>query len=232
MTIIFSILIILFFLIIIWILLRYDRNFNYDNYVNLYFGLPGSGKSTFLTRDIVKLSSKGVNCFVANLDLIPLPHVYKITKSDIGKYKFPPGSHIFFDEASLNGFDNRDFSKNFKNNNNLPYIKYIRHYRNYITFSNQGYEEFDKKIRNLTNKIWYVRGNKFFTFAILISKKITIDKESQQIIDGYAKPSIFQMIFNTRVCRILSTRKYRKYYDSFCPAPGLESIPFYPLSDV
>lgn len=209
--------------------MRYDRNLDYDSFVNLYFGLPGSGKSTFLTRDIVVKSKKGIPCFVANLDLVPMDNVYKITKVDIGKYKFPPGSHIYFDEASLNGFDNRDYSKNFKNNNTLPYIKYIRHYRNQITFSNQGYEEFDKKIRNLTNAIWYVRGNRFFSYAVKIRKVITIDKESQQIIDGYAMPSIFQMLFSTRCIRIVSTRKYRKYYDSYCSAPGLEQISFYPF---
>lgn len=229
MLFIFFILIIFILLFIIWIRLRYDRKkIDYDTYVNLYFGLPGSGKSTFLTRDIVKASQSGHKCYVANLDLIELPNVYKITKDDIGKYKFPPGSRIFFDEASLNGYDNRDFSKNFKGNNSLPYIKYIRHYRNRITFSNQGYEEFDKKLRNLTNKLWYVRGNRFFTYAILISKTITIDKDTKQIIDGYTKPSIFQMLFSTKVVRILSTRKYRKFYDSYCPAPGLERISTYP----
>lgn len=228
MTFIYILFLLFIFFIILWIVLRYDRNKDYDTYVNLYFGLPGSGKSTFLTRDIVKSAASGHKCFVANLDLVSIPNVYKITKNDIGSYKFPPGSRIFFDEASLNGYDNRDFSKNFKGNNSLPYIKYIRHYRNQITFSNQGYEEFDKKLRNLTNKLWYVRGNRFFTYAILISKTITIDKETKQIIDGYAKPSIFQMLFSTRVVRILSTRKYRKFYDSYCPAPGLENIPNYP----
>lgn len=228
MALIFILFFIFVFLIFFWIIFRYDRNKDYDTYVNLYFGLPGSGKSTFLTRDIVKSSAAGHQCYVANLDLIPLPNVHKISKDDIGKYKFPSGSRIFFDEASLNGYDNRDFSKNFKGNNSLPYIKYIRHYRNRITFSNQGYEEFDKKLRNLTNKLWYVRGNKLFTYAVLISKTITIDKETKQIIDGYTKPSIFQMLFSTKVVRILSTRKYRKYYDSFCPAPGLEKIPDFP----
>lgn len=230
MILFFSIFSLLIFLLLFWFLLRYDRKKDYDTYVNLYFGLPGSGKSTFLTRDIVKSSAAGHQCYVANLDLIALPNVHKISKSDIGTYIFPPGSRIYFDEASLNGFDNRDHSKNFKGNNSLPYIKYIRHYRNQITFSNQGYEEFDKKIRNLTNKLWYVRGNRLFTFAVLISKTITIDKETKQIIDGYTKPSIFQMIFSTKVVRILSTRKYRKYYDSFCPAPGLEKIPNFPAN--
>lgn len=229
MIVIFSIICFLIALFALWILLRYDRNLDYDSYVNLYFGLPGSGKSTFLTRDIVVKSKKGIPCFVANLDLIPMDNVYKITKLDIGRYKFPPGSHIYFDEASLNGFDNRDYAKNFKNNNCLPYIKYIRHYRNKITFSNQGYDEFDIKIRNLTNAIWYVRGNTFFSYAVRLRKLIDIDDDSKQIISGYSFPTIKSMLFSTRCVRIVSTRKYRKYYDSFCPAPGLENIPMFPL---
>ena len=104
---------------------------------SLYFGSPGCGKTTFLTRLAVKSLKKNrvFTNYKVNCDGIA-----KFEKVNIGKDAFPEYSLLIFDEGSLNGFDNRDFKTNFKNNNSLEYFKLLRHYKNSVVFGNQGFD--------------------------------------------------------------------------------------------
>lgn len=211
MIIIFTIVFFIFLLFGLWFFLRLDRRPRFTDSVNLYFGSPGCGKTTFLVSDSFKYKKMGYDVYTN----IFLNHTKYFDKSYLGKYEFPPKSILLFDEGSLNGFDNRDFKANFKDSNVLVYLKMIRHYKNKIVFYNQGYDELDKKIRTLCLRNWYVKKIGPFSMATKIDKKVEIDKETHDIKDGYYKPSIFSIIFNRSCVRIIFRPWYYKYFDSY-----------------
>ena len=180
---------------------------------SLYFGSPGCGKTTFLTRLALK-RSKRFYTFV-NFPVKNMPNsIYKFDKSVFDSQQFPEGSLILFDEGSLNGYDNRNFKKNFSDGS-LEYFKLLRHYRNQIVFSNQGWDELDRKIRILTNDLWYVRKIGPFSIARRVRQFTTVDEATQQIIDGYEFIGGIRFILDPRYCQIIYRPLYYKYFDSY-----------------
>lgn len=205
--------------VLFWFLVRMRPRVKKHGVFNLYFGSPGSGKTTFLTSDCMAYHKIGFPVY----SNYALPFAFKFTKDDIGTYQFPPDSVLLFDEGSLNGFDNREYSKNFKDSNKLSYLKLLRHYRNRMIFSNQGFDELDKKIRTLTVCYWLVRKVGPFAFATRIFKRVIVDDITHQIIDGYFFPRTLSLLFRPSVTRIVRIRKYTDYFDSF-EAPQLPLI--------
>lgn len=186
----------------------------------LYFGSPGCGKTTFLTRMAIKFRKK-YNLFT-NFD-VNSDDIYSFEKKDIGERSFPEYSLCLFDEGSLNGFDNRDFKTNFKDNNALEYFKLLRHYKNSMVFGNQGFDELDKKIRTLTNEFWIVKKFWRFSYAIRVFKYTDVDTLTHQIIDGYKFPSGLKILLFPKYCQIIYRPRWYKYFDSF-ERPELEEI--------
>lgn len=102
-----------------------------------YFGLPGSGKSTYgaslifngLNRRFFGLLKPKYDIAYTNMDLT-FPdhmHVIRVSGDDFGRYAIcGPRAIIVFDEASQ-AFDNRDF-KNF-GKDKVKYFNEIRHHR-------------------------------------------------------------------------------------------------------
>lgn len=219
MALVFVLLFIFFIFLVVWVLLRLFR-VPYPSTFALYFGSPGCGKTTFLTRLAVKKVKK-YHVFT-NFD-IDYPEIYSFEKSDIGTYAFPDCSLLLFDEGSLNGFDNRDFKTNFKDNNSLEYFKLLRHYRNSIVFGNQGFDELDKKIRTLTNEFWIVKKFWKFSYAIRVFKYTDVDPDTKQIIDGYRFPSGLKLLFFPRYVQIIYRPMWYKYFDSY-ERPALDEI--------
>ncbi len=211
MIILVSIFLFLLFLFFLWFILRLDRRPKLVDCVNLYFGSPRCGKTTFLVADSFKYKKMGYDVYTN----IPLSHTKYFDKSYLGRYEFPANSMLLFDEGSLNGFDSRDYKSNFKEQNMLVYLKMIGHYKNKIIFYNQGFDELDKKIRTLCMRIWYVKKIGCFSFATLINKKVEIDKDTHDIRDGYYKPSVFSLIFFPGCLRIIFRPRYYKYFDSY-----------------
>lgn len=206
-----AILIFIFWILAIcWVLLRIFYIPKPSTF-SLYFGSPGCGKTTFLTRLALKRKDKfNVFCNFAN----NISNTYKFDKKSFSKFKFPEGSLILFDEGSLNGFDNRDYKKNF-DSNTLEYMKLARHFKNQIVFSNQGWDELDKKIRILTNDLWFVRKIGSFSIARRVVAKTQVDELTHQIIDGYEFVSGLKFLLLPKYCQIIYRPRYYKYFDSF-----------------
>lgn len=219
MIIIFVLFIFFIIFVISWVLLRLFR-VPYPQTFALYFGSPGCGKTTFLTRLAVKKRDK-YHVFT-NFD-VSESGVYRFEKADIGSRAFPEYSLLLFDEGSLNGFDNRDFKTNFKDNNALEYFKLLRHYKNSIVFGNQGFDELDKKIRTLTNEFWIVKKFWKFSYAIRVFKYTDIDPNTKQIIDGYRFPPGLKLLLFPKYCQIIYRPSWYKYFDSF-ERPALDEI--------
>lgn len=178
----------------------------------LYFGGPGSGKTMFLTRLAAKYNRD--HKIFSNY-MIKLPGVYKLSKKDFGIIEFPPGSILLFDEASLNGYDNRDFKDNFKDNNAMEFVKLIRHFKCVCVWSNQGWDELDKKIRILSSALYLVKKLPLVSIAIRIYVQPSVNKEDHTITDNYRYANLFRLIFDPKCVQLVLRSKYGGLYNSW-----------------
>lgn len=195
----------------VWVLIRLFYIPEPQPFV-LYFGPPRCGKTTFLTRLAVK---KLGSCDVFSNYEITHPGIYSYEKKDLGRYAFPDYSLLLFDEGSLNGFDNRDYKTNFNDPALLEYFKLIGHHRNTMVFSNQGFDELDKKIRTLTTEFWLVKKFWRFSYAIRLVKFTDVDKISSQVIDGYVMPSGRQLLFSPKYFQIIYRPPWCALFNSY-----------------
>ena len=217
--------IIMFF--VLWFVIRLlPKKKFYRKSINLYFGPPGCGKTTFIAQDNDYINRK-MQCTV--FTNISLPFSYKIDKSYFGVYKLPSDAVILFDEASLNGYDNRDYKVNFaKAPQQLSYFKLIRHYKNRIVFTNQGHDELDLKIRTLTEYVWIVKSVGSFSVATRLKKDSVVDKDTHEIVEGYFMPNLLAILINPYVTRIVYRKKYYEDFDSFALPEELPPVPMEP----
>ena len=180
--------------------------------ISCFFGVPGCGKSTLLVYFYRKLRKKYDNVYTINLEIKGVP---QISFSDLGKYKFS-NSLILIDEITMEA-DNRDF-KNFDVNIRNFFILH-RHLHTDIIYATQNYENVDKKIRDLTNDLWYMKKSvvpffKEFTYCRRIWRNITIDLNNSSLTLGYRFCTFIEGLFSSNF-KFIFRRKYYKYFDSF-----------------
>lgn len=182
----------------------------------LFWGLPGSGKTLFLTKTAKDNHESwyiGVNEEYEHLKLKDF--VYG--RSDMAKYSFPH-SALFFDEASLNGFDNRDFKTNFKVPGMLETFKKHRQMDLPIVFSNQGFEECDIKIRqSLANKTYFVENMGLWCRASLMIRDVTISEIDGQPQEGYRFPTVLERLFDPSMVLYAIPEYFGRYYSTKNP---------------
>ena len=148
--------------------------------VSIYFGVPGSGKTTFAAwltkRDLRRGGKVWSN--------VPITGAYKLDPAaDIGKWMIEDG-RVIIDEAGIE-YNNRDF-KDFSDKS-LYFFKYHRHYRLAIDLFSQGWNDADKKIRDLAQRLYVVKKSliPFFVYRRRIAKKVGINEYTKEIIDEY-----------------------------------------------
>lgn len=148
--------------------------------INIYFGVPGSGKTTYAAWLAKKYLKRGRKVYTN----VPIEGCYLITVQDFEKYHLEPNSLVIFDEAGID-FNNRDFKK-FSPELNYRF-KYHRHYKLDIVILSQSYNDMDKKIRLLARNLYVVKKSLIPYFIVVkrIGKKIGIDELSHDIIDQY-----------------------------------------------
>lgn len=182
----------------------------------LFWGLPGGGKTLFLTKT-AKDSRKewyiGVNPEYTHLKIKDFDY----TRDDLGKYTFP-GAACFFDEASLNGFDNREFKTNFKAPGLLETFKKHRQMDMPIVMSNQGFEECDIKIRqSLANKTYFCENLGLFCRASLMIRDVTISEIDGQPQEGYRFPTFMERLMDPSMQIYAVPWFYGRYYSTKSP---------------
>lgn len=195
--------------------------------VSLYFGLPGCGKTTMMTALALKaVKEKKYENIYCNVH-IAVPGVTYIDNECIGMYDLHDAL-ILIDEATLFA-DSRDF-KNF-GKDKITYFLEHRHFNVDIILFTQQWDGVDKKIRVITDRVYYVyKGKilgKWFTRCYRIPYGIIIPdskKDSSQklgeIVQGYAKPPTLVRVFSPWLYR----PRYYKYFDSW-ERPQLPSLP-------
>lgn len=186
--------------------------------VSLYFGLPGCGKTTLLTAHAIKaVKDKRYKNVYSNVYL-SVPGVTYIDNDCIGRYNLS-NAKILIDEATLFA-DSRAYKEFSKDK--LSYFLEHRHYNVDIELFTQQWDGVDRKIRVITDRVYYVFKTHilglWFTEYYRIPYGIIIPDPKKdgseklgEIVQGYCKPSFFVRLFSHKIFRPM----YYKYFDSW-----------------
>lgn len=148
--------------------------------IKIYFGVPGSGKTTNAARIVLQNLRKGIVTY----SNVPIKGAIIYDPSQIGQVDISDGDMIV-DEAGIH-YNSRLYKSMPKSQ--IEWFKLSRHYgiRNIHIFS-QSYEDMDVTLRRLADQIFVVKRTLIpFVFCCRrIMVKVGIDKESHQIQDQY-----------------------------------------------
>lgn len=205
--------------------------------VQLYFGLPGAGKTTLLAYEALKaIRSKRYKNVYSNVRLSIFGVTY-IDNQCIGKYDLRD-CLILIDEATLFA-DNRAYKEFGKDK--IQYFLEHRHYNADIILFTQQWDGVDRKIRVITDRVYYVYKGRilghWFTRCYRIPYGIIIPDPKKNpgeklgdIVQGYCKPNFLIRLFSPWLYR----PRFYKYFDSWeCPPlPELPSDVYVPYYEV
>ena len=196
------------------------------------FGLPGSGKSSLVAYMAISeqnkiFRGKSVYKRIYSNVKVEYPGIIYMTFSDMLTYDLGWNSLCLIDEATLE-FDNRDYKS-------FDYAKkdfFLQHRRRKIDIwlFLQQWDALDRKIRCITDEVYYIHKGAFFKsisymnkipYGIMIPSKKDSDSEKYgEIIQGYHRGGFFSRMFCKRFYRPL----VYGYYDSFMHDSGKEGI--------
>lgn len=173
--------------------------YNFKPTIRIWFGIPGSGKTSMaalLTRASIKL---GYNV----LSNVEITGAYKLNASDLGVYDMSfggDGAHVILDEASLE-FDNRNH-KEFAKTEKGTYFALHRHMNNRVDVFSQGYD-IDKRIRDRASSsgLFHLRRSIIPGFVSYrkIDKVLFISKEDRQMVDGFKFRGLPRFVYSRSV---------------------------------
>lgn len=188
---------------------------------NVYFGLPGSGKTTHATKlaiDEQRKIEKGTSQYshVMTNFKVNYPGI-EIFDISYMKEHICPDSLIIIDEATLSGLDCRNY-KSF-DQAIQAFVMLVRHQNASLRWYSQGWSTLDLRIRQITDEVYYIhKGSirRWITYINKIGYFIDIpekseEREDYQIKEGYYKQSRIPRMFSKRFRR----KKYYKYFDSW-----------------
>lgn len=193
--------VVLFLFLYRWLLPRPPKQI-----LNVYFGVPGSGKTTFaayLAKQSMKqsriitwaqqhpgnfsdrlLSSRFFKRRQPVWSNVPITGTYALDPSkDIGHHMMV-GGKVIIDEAGIE-YNNRNF-KSF-GVDAIYWYKYHRHYQCSVDVFSQSYEDMDITLRRLAQNYFVVKKSLLPKFIVCkkIRRKVGIDENTHQIIDHY-----------------------------------------------
>ena len=161
------------------------------------FGLPRSGKTTYLAKIAKKYMKKGVKVFTN----FPLHGAYELDFSDLGHYDFSD-SVILIDEISL-VCDSRDW-KQF--NSDLRYFFTNHgHYNITIYYCSQWFLDTDVKIRRMTEQLYYIK-----SWILGFSLRFDVVRDIRTTDSGDIADS-----YTFKHGRLFFRPPYYKYFNSF-----------------
>lgn len=187
------------------------------NHLSIFFGIPGSGKTTFASYFAQKYLKKGFTVY----SNVPICGCRKFDPvEDLGVVQLD-NCLIIIDEAAL-CFNARDFAKFPKSA--IEFFKLHRHYKAEVILFSQSYIDVDATIRRVCFQ-WYIvrKGILPNTIqAVPIRRRIGINEQSQEPADIYSfYPLLLRPLYN----RTIYAPKYWKYFDSW-EAPELRKKKF------
>ena len=194
--------------------------------IALYFGLPGAGKTTILAQKAYDAVKKGKYDHVYTNVKLNMPGVTYIDNDCIGQFQLE-NCLLLIDEATLFA-DSRAY-KSF-DKDKLQYFLMHRHYHVDIILFTQQWDGVDRKIRVITDRVYYIYKTWLtgpwiskcyrIPYGIIIPDPKKGGEKLGEIIQGYARPPWFVRLFAMRVYR----PRYYKYFDSWEAKP-LKELP-------
>lgn len=201
--------------------------------ISCYFGVPGCGKTTLLTKIAIKELKNKYNPFRKKFSYdyiytinFSCPGCIEISYDDLANFKFF-NSLILIDEITLNA-DNRNF-KQFSHEHKEFFLLH-RHLGLDIVYATQNFENVDKKIRDITQDLWYMSKSvvplfKHFTTAKRIYRCVNINEHTSDLTLGYRFCNLIESFFVSNF-KIVFRPFYYKYFNSYDEL-SLSSRPFY-----
>ena len=175
--------------------------------VSIYFGVPGSGKTTYAAY----LARHDLRRGVPVWSNVPITGCYQLDpNADIGNFMIA-GGRVIIDEAGIE-YNNREF-KDFSKKS-LYFYKYHRHYQLAVDVFSQGFDDMDKKIRTLAQKLYVVKKGllPWFIHRRQIKKRVGINDLSKDIIDEYYfVPWSTKIIFSPPLWKMFNTISREEY---------------------
>ncbi len=186
--------------------------------IRIFFGSPGCGKTTLACKFLKKYQKQYDHCYGAFAHQVPGAAVCSLDK--LGEWTFPEHSYVNDDEAGID-FNSRQTLKLPKSM--IQYLKLHRHYKVDMDFFSQAWDDIDVVLRRLTVQYWYMYRIGPWTLCRRVYKRVMIDKEKHEIIDGYFFPNFLwilawplQLLGITDQRYMLTFRPfYYKYFDSW-----------------
>ncbi len=148
--------------------------------ITVYFGVPGSGKTTLAALQVRK-ALKNKETVFSN---VPIIGTYKYNPAEDLGDKQIEDCLMILDEASIE-FNNRNY-KSFPKPA-IEFFKLHRHYGVAINVFSQSYEDMDVTIRRLATRFVIVRKsvNPGFIATREAKKVLFIEEDQKQFVDGY-----------------------------------------------
>lgn len=186
--------------------------------VSRYFGLPGCGKTTVLTMLAKKAIASGNYKHVyTNVQNLSVHGVTYVPFEYFGNKEFRD-CLLLVDEAMVECGD-RDY-KNFGKEKIQAFVMHRHKYSDIVLFSQEP-DGIDKKIRSITDRMYYVKKGlilgKWISTIYRIPYGLVWPSENSngenlgKIVMGYKKPPLLASLFAKRIYR----PKYYKYFDSW-----------------
>lgn len=192
-----------------------------------YFGLPGSGKTTFLTmiaQKELKLIKKGKSKYKRIFCNFYCEGCFELKFEYLGT-KLIEDSLILIDEITLFA-DSRDFAK--FSQKTKEFFLLHRHYGCDIIYFTQHYNNVDKKIRDITFDLFFVRPTIFsLSVASRIFRTLDIQEQTHEIVNGYRFAVLFDMFKPGKLKQFCFRPRWYKYFDSFEANRNLPAVPLH-----
>lgn len=184
-----------------------------------YFGLPGSGKTSFMTmiaQKELRRIQKGKSRYKYILTNYECKGCYRVDYHVLGRYDIRDAL-ILLDEITQDA-DSRDF-KTFSKQQKYFFAMH-RHYKCDVIYFCQQYDGLDKKIRDQTQELWYVKKLGPWSIASRIFRVLEINELSYEIVQGYRFADIWEKLFSLfpfsiRILRFCFRPFWYKYFDSW-----------------
>lgn len=194
--------------------------------ISCYFGLPGCGKTTILAKLAVTAQrqiDRGFSRYkyVYTNVQVNYPGIRIIKWDAIGK-KDLSDCLILIDEATLYA-DSRAY-KSFPKEK-IDWFCTHRHDCADLVYFAQFFDAVDKRMRMVTDKVFYCRGIPLFglTTYIRIPKAIIIPEQTGEIVEGYRKPNFIESLFYRKTFRRKPWYKYFNSWVSYAKRPPVHA---------
>lgn len=194
-------------LFLIWLVVFIKRHKKHKLELNVWFGIPGSGKTTTATQLAVTAKRKGIQTY----SNVPIEGCYALNPvEDLGNYRIE-NAQIIIDEAGID-YNNRSYKSMPKSN--IEWLKLHRHYKCNVHVFSQSYEDMDITFRRLATRYYLLKRSIIpgLFLAYPIRRSIGINEMTQEICDKYR--------FDPKIIRFFTAkkifgRKYWKHFDSY-----------------